>query len=254
MQAILCQPASVWEDKAATLARVWQLLESTSIAPGSLIVLPEMFATGFSMQTAATAEPSGGPTEQFLGQLADRHDCCVLAGLVTTDGPVARNQAIAIAPGGTVRARYTKQRPFSLAQEADSHEAGTETIVFEWGGFQIAPLICYDLRFPELFRQATAAGATLCAVIASWPAPRHHHWRTLLIARAIENQACVLGVNRAGQDPQHRYAGGSLALDSQGTVLAEAADRECVVSTHLDPATVHAWRQSFPALRDAGLA
>ena len=83
MQAILCQPASVWEDKTATLARVWQLLESTSIAPGSLIVLPEMFATGFSMQTAATAEPPGGPTEQFLGQIADRHDCCVLAGLGT---------------------------------------------------------------------------------------------------------------------------------------------------------------------------
>jgi len=253
MHAVLCQPDLVWENKPATIDRVRALLATHPIPRGSLIVLPEMFATGFSMRPEATAEPPGGPTESFLLELARTHDCCVLGGLVTEWLGAPRNQAVAIAPDGRILARYSKQHPFSPAHEADSFPPGTETIVFDWAGFRIAPFICYDLRFPELFRKATAAGATLLAVIANWPSPRHHHWRTLLTARAIENQAAVIGVNRAGQDPNHAYAGGSLALDAQGLPCAEAGDRESVLTVTLDPAEVTAWRDQFPALRDAGL-
>lgn len=253
MHAVLCQPDLVWEDKPTTQARVRALLAAHAPPPGALIVLPEMFATGFSMNIDATAEPPGGPTEQFVHSLAREHDACVLAGVTTRIDGIPRNQAVAIAPDGTVLARYTKQRPFRLAKEAASYPGGNDTIVFDWAGFRIAPFICYDLRFPELFRTATAAGATLFAVIANWPSPRHHHWTTLLAARAIENQAAVIGVNRTGHDPSHHYAGGSRALDSQGRVLAEADDRESVVTIDLDPAEPTAWRSAFPALEDATL-
>jgi predicted amidohydrolase len=252
MQAIVCQPDLVWEDKPATMARVRAMLAEHPIPPGALLVLPEMFATGFSMRVEATAEPPGGPIEQFLHELARTHDCCVLGGLVAEWQGAPRNQALAVAPDGRVLARYTKQHPFSPAREAESFPAGGETVVFDWAGFRIAPFICYDLRFPEVFRRATAAGATLLAVIANWPSPRHHHWRTLLTARAIENQAAVIGVNRAGRDPGHSYAGGSLALDAQGHPLAEADDGESVLTVELDPSGVAAWRHAFPALRDAG--
>ena len=254
MRAVLCQPDLAWEDKPATMARVRSLLAGQPIPPGSLLVLPEMFATGFSMRVEATAEPPGGPTEQFLHELARTHHCCVLGGLVAEWQGAPRNQAVAVAPDGRVLARYTKQHPFSPAREADSFPAGDETVIFDWAGFRIAPFICYDLRFPEAFRRATAAGATLLAVIANWPSPRHHHWRTLLTARAIENQATVIGVNRAGLDPGHAYAGGSLALDPQGRQLAEADDRERLLAVELDPADVAVWRHDFPALRDAGYA
>jgi len=254
MHAVLCQPESVWEDKEATEAGVRTLLAATPFPPGSLVVLPEMFATGFSMNVEATAEAPGGPTERFLHSLAEEYGCCVLGGLVAWRDGAPRNQAVAVTPDGTVLTRATKQRPFTPAGEEHSYPGGDGPVIFDWGGFRIAPLICYDLRFPELFRSAAAAGATLFTVLANWPAPRHHHWRTLLAARAIENQAAVLGVNRSGRDPAHRYAGGSLALDAQGLLLAEAGEEKAVVVTELDPGGVAAGRAAFPALRDAGLA
>lgn len=253
MHAVLCQPDLVWENKPATRERVRALLARHPVPPGSLIVLPEMFATGFSMRVEATTEPPGGETEVFLRELAATSRSCVLGGLVAEWLGAPRNQAVAIAPDGRILARYSKQHPFSPAGEADSFPAGTGTAIFEWAGFRIAPFICYDLRFPETFRQATAAGATLLTVIANWPSPRHHHWRTLLMARAIENQAAVIGVNRTGRDPSHTYAGGSLALDAQGRPLAEAGEHEAVLGVDLDPDDVAAWRTRFPALRDAGL-
>jgi omega-amidase len=254
MHLVLCQPDISWEDKEATRARVRSLLSTAVITPGALVVLPEMFATGFSMNAEATAEDPGGPTERFLQELAAEHQCCLLAGLITRWNGAPRNQSVAVAPGGEILARSTKQHPFSPALEQASYPGGQDPAVFDWGGFRIAPLICYDLRFPELFRAATGAGATLFAVLANWPAPRHHHWNTLLMARAIENQAAVVGVNRAGRDPGHVYAGGSQALDAQGRLLVDAGSDEAVVTTVLDPADVTAWRDAFPALRDAGLA
>jgi predicted amidohydrolase len=253
MHVVLCQPDIAWEDKPTTFAGIRALLAGKPVPPGSLVILPEMAATGFSMNIAATAESPGGLTEQFLASLARTHHACVLGGLVAQWQGAPRNQAVAVAPDGTVLARYSKQQPFTPAGEATTYPAGHETVVFDWGGFRIAPFICYDLRFPELFRRATAAGATFFAVIANWPSPRHHHWRALLAARAIENLAATAGVNRAGQDPSHTYAGGSVALDAQGRMLAEAGERACTLTSELDPGDVAAWRNAFPALRDAGL-
>ena len=114
----------------------------------------------------------------------------------------------------------------------------------------VAPLICYDLRFPELWRLAALAGAEVCTIGASWPDPRQHHWRALIIARAIENQAYVVAVNRTGNDPHCAYAGGSIIVSPMGEVLAEANDRPAMLTAQLDLPALRTWRAEFPVLRD----
>jgi omega-amidase len=246
---------SVWEDKASNFTKVQALLASAPPCKGSLIVVPEMFATGFSCDVTKTLEPVGGETEQFLRELAARHDCSVMAGVVTQgkDGR-GRNQSLVIAPDGRELARYTKVQPFSLGGEAEVHERGSAPVLFKWAGLKIAPLICYDLRFPELAREAVKLGAEVLVYIAAWPVKRFQHWMTLLQARAIENQAYVVGVNRTGADPQFSYNGRSLVVDPQGVIIADAGEREHVLRTEIDSQVVREWRAQFPALRDAGLA
>lgn len=250
----LIQVDSVWEDRAANHAKARRLIAEAEPQPGGLVILPETFSTGFSMNLAVTAEPEGGPTEQLLRELAAQYQSCVIGGVVTqaADGR-GMNQTLAIAPDGVVLARYTKNYPFSMIGEDKAHTAGTEVAVFEWQGLRIAPLICYDLRFPELGRSAIKAGAEVLIYIAAWPVKRIQHWITLLQARAIENQAYVVGVNRCGTDPQFTYTGRSLVVDPHGVVIADAADREGSVCSRIEPTVVRGWREQFPALRDAGL-
>lgn len=244
---------STWESPAENQARTRQLLREASLPPGGLIVLPEMFLTGFSLRTELTAQPEGSPQEAFLAELAQEHRCAVLGGLVVTDpaGGLPRNQALAFAPDGRLLARYTKQQPFSLGGETTVHAPGHRTVLFDHGGLRIAPLICYDLRFPELARAAALAGAELLVFIASWPIARVEHWLTLLRARAIENQAWVVGVNRCGRDPHFTYPGRSVIVDPHGTIIADAGAREHVLSADSPPSVVRDWRQTFPALQDA---
>ncbi|MCX6857863.1 MAG: carbon-nitrogen family hydrolase, partial [Verrucomicrobia bacterium] len=164
---------SIWEDKSANFAKVRALLGLRRPAPDSIIVLPEMFGTGFSCNTSVTAEAEGGETEVFLQSLVLEYQSCVVAGVVTkgTEGR-GRNQALAVAPDGTLLARYTKMQPFSLGGESAVHERGTSPQIFEWRGMKIAPLICYDLRFPELAREAVKLGAEVLIYIAAWPVKR----------------------------------------------------------------------------------
>ena len=254
MNVHLVQINSVWEDRTANHAKARQLIASANPQPGSLIILPETFSTGFSMNLAVTAEPEKGPTEQLLREMAAQYQSCVIGGVVTsTSNGHGMNQALAIAPDGSVLTRYTKNHPFSLGGENQVHLAGSGVGQFEWQGLRIAPLICYDLRFPELARCAIRAGAEALVFIAAWPAKRIQHWVTLLQARAIENQACVIGVNRCGTDPEFTYTGRSLVVDPHGIIIADAAEQERVISAQIDPAIVREWRSQFPALRDAGI-
>ena len=241
-----------WEDKAANFAKVRALLAASPPVPGALIVLPEMFASGFSMNLAVTRQDAARADENFLAALAREHRACVLGGVVSPGArDRGRNDAVAFAPDGALLARYTKIHPFSLGGEAQGHEAGAEIVTFPWAGFTIAPFVCYDLRFPEIFRAAALRGADLFVVIALWPVKRQHHWLTLLQARAIENQAFVIGVNRVGAEPQFSYAGRSVVIDPHGIIVADAGEQERVLTAALDPEIVHAWRRDFPALRDA---
>lgn len=247
----LVQMEACWEDKKAAFAKVSDLIAAAPPAPGSLLVLPEMFATGFSNRLGATQEPVEGPTTVFLRHLAAEWQCAVVGGLVVP-GPAGLgfNQALALAPDGRELARYTKKHPFALGGEAVVHAPGSVPVLFDWGGLRLAPLICYDLRFPEVAREAVAQGAEALLYIAAWPFRRHQHWLTLLQARAIENQAYVIGVNLCGEDPNFSYPGRSVVVDPQGVIIADAGGREGVLAARLEPGVVTEWRTQFPAVTE----
>ncbi len=251
MQIVGCQLDIAWENKRANQQRVRTMLSAVSIQPGALVVLPEMFATGFSMNVAVIAEPVGGETQQFLAELARDLKSFVLAGVVTraVDGR-GRNEAVVFGPEGQALARYCKLYPFSYAGETRHYQAGEGVVVFEWHDFEVAPFICYDLRFPEAFRQSVRSGAELMVVIANWPQPREAHWLALLRARAIENQAYVVGINRAGSDPHVSYGGHSLIVGPRGETLAEAGAGPQILTADIAWAPLLEYRQQFPALAD----
>lgn len=248
----ILQTNPVWEDKAASQAGVVAMLERFPPVSGSLLVLPEMYATGFSMNLAVTAQSQAREDEAFLSRLALDHRCAVMGGVVAPpEEGRAFNESVTIGPDGEVLARYAKQQLFNLGGEAECHTAGEAVIAFPLEGFMVAPFVCYDLRFPELFRDATMVGANLLVVIASWPVKRYHHWLTLLQARAIENLAYVVGVNRAGSDPHLHYNGRSVVVSPHGHIIADAGESAGSVSARLDLAELQAWREAFPALRDS---
>src|SRR2546423_221931 len=184
--------------------------------------------------------PAGfSETAVFLSRTARDFGIYLIGGLVAagSDGR-GRNQAAIFSPEGKEIARYSKCQPFTLGGESQHYEAGKEILTFHWQGFAVAPFICYDLRFPELFREGVRQGAQLFVVVANWPIKRIHHWVTLLRARAIENQAYVAGVNRTGTDPTLPYNGRSLIVDPHGEILADAGAGEGVVSAEVDTAVV----------------
>ncbi|MDP6635630.1 MAG: carbon-nitrogen family hydrolase [Phycisphaerae bacterium] len=250
MNALCIQFDIVWSEPEVNHRIVSDMLSSTDLQPGDLAVLPEMFSTGFSMDSSALAEPPDGPTTVFLSEIARRYGLYVLGGLATRHGETFRNEAVLFGPDGSVMGRYWKVHLFSPSEEGMHYTPGDETIVIPTGEFMLAPAICYDLRFPELFRSAAADGADLIVVAANWPAKRIDHWTCLLRARAIENQAYVVGVNRCGSDPNYIYGGQSAIIDPQGNTLAIAGNEQCVISAPLDMNALKSWREDFPALGD----
>lgn len=251
MNIIALQTDIVWENKPANFDKVRRLLASASPAPGDLAVLPEMFATGFNMNIPAVAESHNQATELFLAQTARDYQIFLVAGLVAagTDNK-ALNQAVVFTPQGDLLLRYTKIHPFSYADEDKYFAPGHELTLFNWAGFTVCPVVCYDLRFPELFRLAVCRGADLFVVVANWPKRRKLHWETLLRARAIENIACVVGVNRVGSDPNVSYSGQSQIIDPHGKILALADDQETALVAAPDLDDLKKLRERFPALRD----
>ncbi|MGH7162575.1 MAG: nitrilase-related carbon-nitrogen hydrolase, partial [Planctomycetota bacterium] len=232
MLAALVETDTVWEDPEANRARVRSSLPRADVA-----LFPELAFSGFTMEPAP--DPAAEP---FLRELARENSIALVAGYVG-EGPT--NVAVALDARGEVLARYAKLHPFTFAGEEERYRRGDALPLFDLLGFRAAMLICYDLRFPEAFREAALKGADLFLVIANWPEKRIAHWTTLLQARAIENQAYVLGVNRVGSDPNESYPGRSLAVDPLGAVLMEG---QGVVE--LDPERPKWLRSKFPALRD----
>lgn len=256
MDAHLLQMDIAWEDPERNFETVRAMLAERPPAAGDLILLPEMFATGFSLNVGVTAAHAD-ETEAFLHDLAVSTRTMVVGGLTRLDPDtgLGHNVAIACGPEAEAPSRYTKIHPFSYGREAERFAGGREVVTLTWsdGGREaltLCPTICYDLRFPELFRAGLDLGAEAFAVIANWPAARAAHWRALLVARAIENQAWVLGVNRSGSDPRLWYAGGSMIIDPRGSIIAEAAEAPVVLSAGIDAASVREWRAEFPAWAD----
>jgi omega-amidase len=252
MNILALQFDPVWEQKLANFATVRRLLAKAKPEKASVVVLPEMFATGFSMNVETVAEAYVGETEQFLAQTAREFGICLIAGAAIRgrDGRV-RNKALAFSPTGELLAFYAKMRPFTPGGEAKHYVAGQRPAVFRWGECTISPFICYDLRFPELFRQAAAAyRPEVFVVLANFPEKRISHWTKLLQARAIENQAFVVGVNRIGRDPFYTYPGRSLIIDPQGEILADAGEVEGWIESRLDLAGLRGYREGLPFLDD----
>jgi len=240
-----------WENRLGNFDTVRKWVSDRNFEAGGMLVLPEMFSTGFSMNVSVIAESQPSVTEAFLAEIAAGTGCAVIGGLVTEkENGRGRNESLSVAPDGSHLARYQKIRTFTYTKESDHYDRGSDLAVFDWQGWRVCPLICYDLRFPELFRRGVDAGAELFVVIASWPAVRAEHWVTLLRARAIENQAYVIGVNRTGADPSWPYPGRSVIVDPLGEIVADGGSTEGWISADIDHQSLLAWRAEFPALAD----
>jgi predicted amidohydrolase len=251
MKIFCCQFDVAWENKTANLVKVKSMLASASTPPGSLVLLPEMFPTGFTMNVEVATELPAGATERSLAELARERRIFLLAGLVCTgsDGR-SRNQSVIFSPEGKEIARYAKIHTFTPGGESAQYAAGGQIVTFKWHEMVVAPFICYDLRFPEIFRVAAWQRPHLYTVIASWPETRIGHWVKLLQARAIENQCYVAGCNRIGRDPKFNYTGRSIIVNQHGDILADAQGRECMIDLDLDLAALEDYRRNLPFLDD----
>lgn len=247
MRVALIQLDLAWENAAENHLRADRRLREAAACGARLAVLPELFCSGFTMNTA-TAEREDGPTETFLRDAAEGLDMWILAGIPEVGPDRARNVAVLVSPSGAIE-RYTKIHPFSFGDEDQHYAAGDTVVRWTVEGLRITPFICYDLRFPEPFR-AVADDTDTYVVIASWPERRRHHWSTLLRARAIENQAYVLGVNRVGSGGGLTYSGQSAAIDPWGEALVEASGQESLLLVDITPSVVSDARAAFPPLRD----
>ena len=220
MHITLLQTALHWQNPVANRAMLEETL-FTLPEPTDLIVLPEMFTTGFTMNAAALAEPMNLTTFKWLKQMARQTNAAITGSYVVQENGQFYNRLIWMEPDGQF-AHYDKRHLFRMADEEKTYTAGTLRLIRTWRGWRICPLICYDLRFPVWSRSRQIAphqlDYDLLLYVANWPAPRQLAWDTLLQARAIENLSYVAGVNRVGQDGnQHTYLGGS-ALDRKSVV------------------------------------
>jgi predicted amidohydrolase len=240
-----------WEEPAATTAHLAPMIAGAAAAGARLVVLTEMYSTGFTMAAERVAEAPEGPSTAFLVDQAGRHGVWVAASVPTADPALARpvNRFVLAGPDGRQH-HYDKIHPFSYAGEHEHYVAGTSFLTVDVGGLRVSCFVCYDLRFADEF-WALADGTDCYVVVANWPAARRHHWRALLTARAIENQAYAVGVNRVGADGAGVvHMGDSMIVDPLGEVLASGAGSEAILVADVDPAVVADVRARFPFLAD----
>lgn len=251
----LVQMETLPGDKDHNLEHAGELVRGANVEPGGIILFPEMFATGYlphdpQKDAEDFTSSDSGKTAAFLANLANETRCIVMgAGIAKKEG--ITNHVSVYAPGQNSEfASYDKIHPFFPEQK--DFTAGAEITLFKKDEWIIAPTICYDLRFPETYREAALRGANLITVQAAWPLCRLEHFITLLRARAIENQCYVVAVNACGNDENGAaYAGNSVVLDPEGNVVLNAENRETVLKTELDFPKIKSYRERFPALKDA---
>lgn len=244
----------VWQDREANFARLAPMISGAVAGGAGLVLLTETFSTGFAFDTPDIAEPEGGPSSQFLAEQATTHDVWVGGSCpeVSPDAPDddqrPSNSFVLAGPDGSVH-RYRKIHPFSHAEEERYVRPGTEFVTVEVDGVRLSLFVCYDLRFADEF-WVLAPDTDAYLVVANWPAKRRLHWQTLLRARAIENQAYVVGVNRVGHGGGIDYSGDSAVIDPLGEVLASGAGAETVLFADVDPDHVASTRTHFRFLQD----
>jgi predicted amidohydrolase len=213
-----------------------------------LIVLPEMFTSGFTMNPKAVAESIKGDTISWLQVVAKAKNAAITGSLVIEENGNFYNRLVFVFPTGKIKT-YDKKHLFTLSGEDKAYTSGTQKLIFEYQGFRICPLICYDLRFPVFARNTEDYDVLI--YVANWPKPRINAWDALLKARAIENMCYTIGVNRMGEDPnQHHYPGHSQVIDYLGNYLVEPQENEGVFITTLNKNTLEATRQKLGFLND----
>jgi omega-amidase len=258
----------VWENKTQNLQKIDTILRG--LPQTDVIVLSEMFTTGFSMTPEKWAEPMFGDTFNWMKAKAKEHDAAITGSFICKEDGHYYNRLIWMQPDGTFY-KYDKRHLFSLAGEQHHYTAGTERITIEWRGWRICPLICYDLRFPVwsrntpdfenshtldpnpkfLGQNTEGPYYDVLLYVANWPAIRANAWKSLLVARAIENQAYVVGVNRVGFDGnQKAHSGDSAVIDFQGGTIFETSENENISTTILNRGDLLKFRDKFGFLAD----
>jgi len=242
----LIQAPLQWEDAGANRHYFEQKINA--LEGSDLILLPEMFNSGFSMNSQNIAEPVAGPTERWLRDLAMRKNCAIAGSIATREGQRVSNRLLFATPQHCYH--YDKKHLFRMSGEHQHYQPGDQRCIVLWRGWRLCLQVCYDLRFPVFSRNRGDYDALI--YVANWPATRRYHWRQLLIARAIENQSCVLAVNRIGSDDNGlHYSGDSLILAADGTVLEDAEDREQMLTSTLQATQLREYRLRFPGHLDA---
>ena len=247
MKAALCQFRIEYEEKEQNLQRAEQMIAAAAEAHAKIIFFPEMSFTGFSMQVSVTGEPDG-ETLRRMQQYARTYGIAAGFGWVKKHADKGENHYTVVDENGAVLADYVKIHPFSYSGENAVFVPGSRTAVFTYSGVTFGLFICYDLRFPEIFR-AVSGQAEVLVVAANWPEARIAHWNKLLEARAIENQSWVLGINCVGEQQACSYNGCSRAVTPEGETAAVLPDREGLLFCEIGEEAAR-FRQSFPALRD----
>ena len=249
----LIQTNLQWEDKAANL----QMLEAkiNSIQKTEVVVLPEMFSTGFSMKPEQFAETMEGPTVEWMKKISIQHKIILTGSLMIKDNDHYFNRLIWMLPNGSL-GYYDKRHCFAFAGEDEHYTAGNKRLIAQVKGWKINLQICYDLRFPVWARQEQnengSAEYDVLLYVANWPERRNHAWKTLLTARAIENQSYVIGVNKVGNDGNEIYhSGDSMVIDPLGEILYQKQHEEDVFTITLEKEKLEQIRNKFPFWKDA---
>jgi omega-amidase len=251
MKLNLIQYSPEWEDKSKSRDKINKLLNDT--CKNSLLIFPEMTLTGFTMDPSSNAESLKGDSFSFFSEIAVKYNSGVLAGIIESSKDKYYNSLLYINRKGVLKAVYRKIHPFTYSTEDKFYSAGTERVIAEIEEWKTGLSICYDLRFPELYRAYGKERTSLIVDVANWPVARIEHWRTLLKARAIENQCYVAGVNRTGCDPKLQYNGYSTVFDPMGKEMITLYDEEGIVSADISLDYVEEVRTKLPFLDDMKL-
>ena len=250
LKVALIQTDLIWENITANLAMLEEKIASLP-EPADVIVLPEMFSTGFSMNAPALAEVMNVTTTRWLKMIAAQTQALMIGSFQVKEGGNFYNRLLCVRPEGAYEI-YDKRHLFRYGTEHETFTAGSGQLVVTWKGWRICPLICYDLRFPVWSRQDAENPYDLLLYVANWPAARAYAWDTLLRARAIESLSYVLGVNRVGTDGNGiDYSGGSLAVDFSGEIITNLGKAESAKVVPFAKVPLEKYRKSFPALLDA---
>jgi omega-amidase len=248
LRLTLLQTELHWQDATANRAMFADLIAAQADT-SDLILLPEMFATGYSMEAAANCEADDGASAHWLQEQAALHDVALCGSVVIRENDQYFNRLFWAAPDGSLQ-HYDKRHLFRMAGEHHKYAAGNERLIVELNGWRICPLVCYDLRFPVWSRNLN--DYDLLLYVANWPRSRRSAWRTLLPARAVENLCYCAGVNRIGKDGNDiEYAGDSLIADHLGTVVADAENNPVALQATLSLEKLNRYRKKFPAWKDA---